>query len=141
MEIMQLRTQRNALYYYIATLRPYSGSRPHVAYSNRIPLSGMHRMVSGILLKKLGLNVVDAILVYCSPRLDAFLSTPSDLKVCGLTVHKLSDSLRIQMSGFAAKFAGCVWTEAVTSGKKKLRIKKKFRIRVDRGLSLNKSLK
>ena len=28
------------------------------------------------------------------------------------------------MSGFAAKFAGCVWTEAVTSGKKKLRIKK-----------------
>ena len=56
----------------------------------------------------------------------------SDSKISGFTVHTSSDSLRIsffysgewikkKISGFADKFAGCVWTEAV-SGKKKLRI-------------------
>ena len=54
---------------------------------------------------------------------------PSDSKISGFVVHTLSDSLQIysvfslwradsKISGVAAEFAGCVWTEAVSIKKK-----------------------
>ena len=68
-----------------------------------------------------------------SKRLGTNLLRHRIQKYLDLPVHMLSDSLKIyffplwrtdlKMPGFAVKFTGCVWTEAV-SGKKKLRIKK-----------------
>ena len=77
-----------------------------------------------------------AILVHCSIRdwtWFCYRCTSSNSKISRFTVHKLSDSLQIyffplwkadqKISGIAAKFARCVWMEAV-SGKKKLLIQK-----------------
>ena len=56
-------------------------------------------------------------------RLDT-LFTSSDLKISGFTCpHVIGFVADLFFSGFAVKFAGCVWTVAV-SGKKKLRIRK-----------------
>ena len=60
----------------------------------------------------------DVILVFCSPRLDTFLSMRTHHP------HVIKFVADSKMSGFAAKSAGCVCTEAFRSGKKKLRIKK-----------------
>ena len=74
-----------------------------------------------------------AILVYCSVRDWTRFLRHRIRKYADSPVHTLSDSLQIYFfplwgaelffSGFAVKFARCVWTVAV-SGKKKLQIRK-----------------
>ena len=99
-------------------------------------------MVSGFTLEKLGLYVVPPYWRHIETGND--FATSSDSKISGFTFHTLLDSLQIyffplwradsKISGFAAEFARCLWTEGV-SGKKKLRIQK-YPDTCGRGLTL-----
>ena len=109
--------------------------RPHVAYSNRIHLFARIRWYPDSLWRNSAYTLCRHIGLLFVKKLDTILLRHRIRKYPDSPVHTLSDSFRIhflplgerransEISGFAAEFAGCLWTEAV-SGKKKLRIHK-----------------
>ena len=110
--------------------------RPHVAYSNQIRLATRIRWYMDSLGETRPTRCT-AILVYCSvidwTRFCYAIGFQSIRIHLPLFFSTLLSGLK-KKTGFAAEFAGCVCTEAV-SGKKKLRIRSEYPDKSGRVLS------